>query len=141
VLKIADYRGAPVRETVAVLDAASANWSGYYEEYAGDYYYAGGSFRGQVKAGVYEIVASRPGNEGKFVLVVGWKEEFSAGDWLNALLLLPTLKRDFFNKPFYASFSNLVGLYLFFVLLIAAGLLLLLSSGMRKKNLHYPEPK
>ena len=48
---------------------------------------------------------------GKYVLVVGDKEEFGVPEMIKALIIIPQLKTKFFNQPLWQSFNGKIGKY------------------------------
>lgn len=95
----------------ASIDPNSAAWQNYYEEYAGDNYFAGPSIRKSGEPGYYIIKVSSPDNTGKYVLVVGEKEEFPAPEIIKALITIPQLKKNFFQEPLSQWFNGKIGKY------------------------------
>jgi hypothetical protein len=122
---------------IVLLNSSSVEWTQYYEEFAGDSYYKGPEFEQEVGPGIYEIRVSSPDNYGKYVLVVGRKEVFTLGDTIDTILTLPGLKQDFFEKPFYTAYFNLIGIFLFIslLLILAAAFLLFRLFRRHKKGL------
>jgi hypothetical protein len=98
----------------AALDPGSVAWKGFYEEYAGDNYLEGPEVKKTGEAGYYIIKISNPDNAGKYVLVVGEKEEFPPREIAKALITIPQLKVKFFDKPLWQSFQGKIGKYLGF---------------------------
>jgi hypothetical protein len=93
------------------LDPGSTVWTKFYEEYAGDNYWQGPDETKSADAGYYIIKISSPDNTGKYVLVVGDKEEFPPLEIVKALITIPQLKTNFFNKPIWRSFEGKIGKY------------------------------
>jgi len=93
------------------IEPGLAVWQKFYEEYAGDNYFAGPSVTKPAEAGYYIIQVSSPDNTGKYVLVVGEKEDYSAPEMAKALIVIPQLKTQFFNKPVWQSFNGKIGKY------------------------------
>jgi hypothetical protein len=107
-------------EVLFLLDGTSHEWTPYFEEFGGDYYYSGPENSADVGPGVYDIRVFSKDNQGKYVLVVGEKEEFPINEMLNTFITLPRLKRDFFEKPFFTAFFNLIGLFMLIFIVIVA---------------------
>jgi hypothetical protein len=93
------------------LNPDSAVWQNYYEEYGGDNYFKGPSVKKMGEPGYYLIKVSSPGNTGKYVLVVGEKEEFPPLEMAKALIVIPQLKKDFFQEPLTQWFNGKAGKY------------------------------
>lgn len=102
--------GQPITSFVKI-ESASTTWENFYEEYAGDNYLAGPSAKKLAELGYYIIKITSPDNTGKYVLVVGEKEEFSALEMAKALITIPQLKTKFFDKPLWRSFEGKIGQY------------------------------
>ena len=99
------------------LDGTHYNWTSFYEEFGGDDYWSGPDFKQDVGPGTYVVEVYRPVYQGKYVFVIGEKEEFPLDVTLRTLFLLPVLKTDFFQKPPYAVlFSRMGILYLPFII-------------------------
>lgn len=98
-------------ESFLGLDPASTAWTPFYEEYAGDHYLTSSSTTKYAAAGYYIIKVSSPDNTGKYVLVVGEKETFPAEEIVKALITIPQLKTEFFNKPLWQSLEGKIGRY------------------------------
>lgn len=113
-------------ELLAVLDGLNHEWFGYYEEFGGDNYFWGPEFKSEnafvkgvkVEAGTYLVKVFSPDNQGKYVFVIGEKEEFPFNEILNTIKVLPELKSGFFEKSLWSAFFNRIGLFLFIPLFI-----------------------
>jgi hypothetical protein len=105
-------------ENFITISPDSDVWKSFYEEYAGDKYLEGPAAKKFGEAGYYTIKISSPENVGKYVLVVGEKEEFPVEEIAKALITIPQLKTKFFNKPLWQSFEGRIGKYFGFSLLI-----------------------
>lgn len=82
---------------LAVLDGPSFAWKKFYEPFGADTYLMGPEYRARVEAGKYEIRVSSPDNDSKYSLAVGEIEAFDMKEGLNALKVIPELKKSFFN--------------------------------------------
>lgn len=155
-------RTAQGERRVELLDGASFAWTPYFEEFAKDNYFWGPEFsapdsqRGvelkgkTMPAGTYKIVISDAGNQGRYSLAIGDVESFSPKEMLNAALILPRIKAQFFDRtpldilgsPY--GWGNILGLY---ILAFAFGLIyraLLRKFAKRKpytvsKNIGSPD--
>jgi hypothetical protein len=85
-------------DTIAVLEGPAHKWTMFYEPFGGDSYLMGPEQRVRVGPGTYFATVSRPGNEGRYVLAVGEREEFTFKEIVRIIGLMPRLKRDFFGK-------------------------------------------
>lgn len=126
------------------LDGLKYKWTSYYEEFGGDNYYFGPEFKDEAKSkknvpkgikvekGSYLIKVFSPDNKGKYVLVVGEKEEFPVNEAINAVKTMPKLKSDFFNKSPLTSFFNIIGLFLLISVVILLAVLLMVFLIVKK---------
>jgi hypothetical protein len=110
------------------LDGSNYNWEPYYEEFAGDSYYKGPEISKDFGKGKYIIEVFNSNNQGKYVLVIGEREEFPPKEIIKTIILLPSLKKDFFNKSPFTAYFNLTGLFLLIFLLVISGIVILISS-------------
>ncbi len=118
------------------LDGLKADWTAFYEKFAGDAYFKGPEIRSDLEAGTYNIEVSSPDNTGKYVLAIGEKEEFSLSEAIYTIKILPVLKKDYFGKSPLTAYFNLVGLYLLIllILILAAGIFVWYFARMRQKD-------
>lgn len=125
------------------LEGLEYQWKYFYEEFAGDSYFQGPEQKIGLDRGVYLIKVFNPENRGKYVLVVGQKEEFPLPEILNTIKVLPRLKKDFFRKSVFISFFNRIGLFIFgpvFLLLVVVILIIVYTKKQRnKKKQHYED--
>lgn len=96
---------------IATLDAKKSEWLPYFEEYAGDHYFAGPTSTINLDPGAYQIKVYNDNNEGKYVLVIGKTESFPPKEILNTIVNLPALK-TFFNESPLNAYFNKAGLYM-----------------------------
>jgi hypothetical protein len=118
------------------LNGTDFQWERYYEEFGGDWYYQGPDIKANVGPGGYDIHVMSTDNLGKYVLVVGEKEEFPLDEIINTIFTMPALKQDFFEKPAYTAFFNLIGLFIFgpVILVLVILVLVLLFLARRPKG-------
>lgn len=83
---------------IATLGGESATWKSYFEPFGQSNYFDGGEYKARAEAGVYTIKVSNPDNIGKYSLAVGEIEAFDGKEGMNALSMIPDLKRDFFEE-------------------------------------------
>jgi len=83
---------------LAFLDGASNEWKNFFEPFGHDTYWQGPEYKAQGDAGTYEIRISSSNNDSKYSLAIGEIEAFDFKEGMNALKLIPQLKKDFFNK-------------------------------------------
>lgn len=107
----------------AKIEPGSAVWQNFYEAYGGDNYLEGPEVKKMGEAGYYIIKITSPDNTGKYVLVVGEKEEFPPLEMARALITIPQLKKNFFQEPLSQWFNGKIGKY------FGIGLLIVLAIG------------
>ena len=98
-------------ETIALLDGSHFEWTPFFEDFAKDNYFWGPEYKADdsikgkelkgrpVPAGDYRIKVFSPSNFGKYTFVTGFLEVFPFAEILNASILLPRLKAQFFGYP------------------------------------------
>ncbi len=96
-------------DTLAVLDGPAHKWTKFYEPFGGDSYLMGPETRLRVGPGTYVATVSRPGNEGRYAFAVGEREEFTFGQVIRIVGLMPKLKRDFFHKAPIRALTDPIG--------------------------------
>lgn len=74
------------------------NWTIFYEEYGGDWYYMGPSFEMNATPGQYTVKVFGDTNTEKYVLAIGQQEKWGFIEVLHTLLVLPFVKAIFFEK-------------------------------------------
>lgn len=83
---------------LATLDGINFAWKKFYEPFGADTYWMGPEYKARAEAGSYEIRVISLNNDSKYSLAVGEIEAFDMKETLNALTLIPELKRNFFNE-------------------------------------------
>ena len=96
-------------DTIMVLDGPAHEWREFCEPFGGDSYLMGPEQRLRVGPGTYVTIVTRPGNEGRHVLAVTEREEFSFKEIIRIVGLMPRLKRDFFHKASIRALTDPVG--------------------------------
>jgi len=128
-------------EFYKLLNASESEWPEFFEEFVGDLYYWGPELganaaletpRGiQVSPGTYTFEVFSEDNQGKYVFVVGEKEEFPLNEMLNSLVLMPKIKK-FFNKSPLTAYFNRIGLFLLIFIIILAAIIFTAFYLIRK---------
>ncbi|MBW3014050.1 hypothetical protein KY335_02305 [Candidatus Woesearchaeota archaeon] len=118
-------------EKTYTLDGLEHEWTRFYEEFGGDYYYMGPEMEQAVKQGTYNIKVFSPDNQGKYVLVVGKEEAFPVKEMLRTLVVMPKLKMYFDRSPFTA-FFNRIGIFLLIPLIILIVIIFFLRWLIKK---------
>lgn len=122
--------------SVALLNGSSLEWKRFYEEYAGDWYWAGPEFEHEMTAGNYSIKVYSPDNSGRYALAVGKTEQFPLSEGLKFIILLPKLKTRFFDKDFFSVFEGLIMKYVtagFFLFVIFVFFIVFLVRGIARR--------
>ncbi|MCX6783111.1 MAG: DUF2892 domain-containing protein [Candidatus Levybacteria bacterium] len=86
------------KEKIATIGGASSTWKPFFEPFGQSNYFDGGEYKARAEAGVYTIKVSNPLNTGKYSLAIGEIEAFDGKEGMNALSMIPDLKRDFFEE-------------------------------------------
>jgi hypothetical protein len=111
------------KHLVAQGSGSTVSWTPFYEEFGGDNYFRGPSFRANAGPGKYTITVFSPNNTGKYVLVIGERESFTPSEILRTIAVLPKLKSDFFNRSPMTAYFNRTGLFLLLMILLASAIL------------------
>ncbi len=121
-------------ETEYFLNGTDYEWTYYYEEFGGDSYYQGPELKTIAEKGTYIIEVFSQDNKGKYVLVVGEKEEFPLDEFINTIITLPRLKEEFFEKPAYTAFFNLIGLFLLLIIVVIVAIIFVIFRFIKKRR-------
>lgn len=105
---------------IAVLDGNTYEWKQFYEPFGADAYWMGPEYKARADAGSYEIRVSSTNNDSKYSLAIGEIEAFDSQEGMNALTVIPTLKKNFFNKSPISFISSFFGWGLILVLYVLA---------------------
>jgi len=139
------------QQLIAKLDGETFSWTEFYEPFGGDTYLKGPEFKAQEPKGDYLIKVSHchadepqtPQEQAscafsKYILAIGEQESFPPKEILNTILLLPALKKNFFDRSPLTAYFNYTGLFLLgaLIILAAAAILagLLIKKARRKKR-------
>jgi len=127
-----------------LLDGKNFEWQAYYEEFAGDNYFEGPELSAGEEGGLpqgveaevdtYALKVFSPDNQGKYVLVVGEKEEFPLNEMFNTLVSLPRLKKFFDKSPLEALTAPIVLRFLILPLVSLIALILIIFFLVRRKR-------
>lgn len=98
------------------------DWKEYFEAFARDRYFKGPEYRADAPSGFYEIIVRNPGMNGKYAIAIGEEESFAIFDIARLLVVLPRLKKEFFDTSPLYGLMNYVGLgvLLFFIAITGA---------------------
>lgn len=83
---------------LAVLGGINSEWKKFYEPFGRDTYWQGSEYKVSAAAGKYEIRVFSVNNDSKYALAIGERELFDLKESVNAVSLIPKLKRVFFNE-------------------------------------------
>lgn len=83
---------------MGLLDGLNFKWKQFYEPFGADTYWMGPEYKARAEAGAYAIRVWSSGNDSKYSLAIGEIEAFGGKEVLNALTLIPELKKNFFNE-------------------------------------------
>ena len=83
---------------IGILDGNNFKWELFFEPFGHDSYWMGPEYESNVEPGEYQIIVSSENNDTKYSLATGKVETFDFKESMNAYKLIPTIKKDFFNK-------------------------------------------
>jgi len=105
---------------IAALDGTTFEWKKFFEEFGHDTYWQGPEYKVRADAGVYTIRVTSAENDSKYSLAVGEIETFDFNEGLNALRLIPQIKKDFFNESPISFIFSPMGWGLILILYVLA---------------------
>lgn len=118
---------------LAVLEGINFEWTQFYEPFGADSYWMGPEYRARAEAGTYEIRVWSSNNDSKYSLAIGETEAFDTKETLNALTIIPELKKNFFDKSPIGFIASPFGWGLIVAMYLLAGITgLALRFAMRK---------
>lgn len=79
-----------------LFDGKDYTWKTFFEPFGYDTYLQWPEYKEKKPAGDYEIIVSSPLNQQTYALAIGEAEQFDLKETINALNLIPKIKRDFF---------------------------------------------
>lgn len=119
---------------LATLDSFTTDWQRWFEEFGQSWYFKGQEYKIQAEPGNYEILVWSPNNDSKYALAIGEQEKFNLSETINALHLVPQLKRNFFEEsPITFILSPLGWGYILAMYLLAGLATWLLRFFLNKK--------
>lgn len=119
---------------VATFDSFTANWERWFEKFGQSWYFKGLEYKNQAEPGNYKITVWSENNDSKYALAIGEQEKFNFPETVNALHLVPQLKRNFFEEsPITFILSPLGWGYILAMYLLAALFGWLLRFFLNKK--------
>lgn len=123
---------------LAKLDGVNFEWTQFYEPFGADTYWMGPEYKARAEAGTYEIRVSNPGNDSKYSLAIGEIEAFDGAEGMNALSIIPELKRDFFEESPISFIKSPFGWGLIVVMYLLAGIIGFVLRFVMRKFTKYP---
>ncbi|CAN5157747.1 hypothetical protein BH09PAT1_BH09PAT1_2280 [soil metagenome] len=105
---------------IATLNGTNFRWKKFFEEFGHDNYWQGPEYKAQVEAGSYKILVYSSYNDSKYSLAIGEVEAFDFKEGMNALTLIPQIKRDFFSESPIGFILSPFGYGLIFVMFALA---------------------
>lgn len=109
---------------ISTLNGSEHNWTKFHEDFANDDYLSGPEFNENASAGIYTIKIYNPENTGKYVLIVGKKEQFPVSDIIKTTYTIPE-EKIYFNKPFFYAYFTKISLFFFWPLIIVLVILII----------------
>lgn len=104
----------------AFLSSSNFPWKKFYEPYGKDHYLQGPELQKRSEPGHYDIKVYSTNNDSKYALVIGDLEVFNFKEIVNAMYLVPKIKKDFFNEsPANFLFSIFGAAYVIAIFIIA----------------------
>ncbi len=114
------------RNPVTELKAQDYNWTQMWEEFGQSMYWQGPEYITKATAGKYDIRVHSPDNDSRYSLAIGEAEDWNMTEMINALMIIPGLKQNFFNESpanFILSPFGWGYIVLMYILAFAAGLI------------------
>ena len=124
---------------LVVLDGIPFEWKKFYEPFGADTYWMGPEYKARAQAGKYEIRVWSSNNDSKYSLAIGEIEAFDGKEGLNALTVIPELKKNFFEVSPISFIKSPFGWGMIVILYLLAGIVGLVYRTILKrvaKNSH-----
>ena len=118
---------------IAVLDGMNFEWKQFYEPFGVDTYFMGPEYKARAEAGTYEIRVWSSNNDSKYSLAIGEIEAFDFKESMNALTLIPELKKNFFDESPFGFIVSPFGWGLIVVMYLLAGIVGLIYRAILKR--------
>jgi hypothetical protein len=135
-VELYDHKDTAITQ-VFLLDGAAFQWKQFYEPFGGDWYLQGPAATENLTNVTYYVKVSSPSNQGRYALAIGDEEAFPLGEVINAYLLLPVIKQQFFEKPVAFWFVEFFGIILAMGSFLAGSGLILTANKVRMKSAAY----
>ena len=85
-------------QSIGRLSSGEVVWKKFFEPFGQSMYWQGPELKKNVDAGKYEILVQSKEKNLRYVLAIGETEVWNGIDSINAILLIPELKRNFFEE-------------------------------------------
>ena len=85
-------------QLMGILSPKKVDWKEFFEPFGHSMYWKGPEFKVRADAGKYKIHVQSTEKSIRYVLATGEIEAFDGPESLNAILLIPKLKKDFFEE-------------------------------------------
>lgn len=107
-------------QSLATLSPRKEDWEKFFEPFGQSMYWKGPEFKTRADVGKYKILVQSKEKNIRYVLATGEIEAFDGTEGLNAILLIPPLKKSFFEEsPISFIFSPLGWGYVLILQLLA----------------------
>ena len=124
-------------QSLANLSPGKEDWKQFFEPFGQSTYWQGPEYKIRAEAGNYKIIVQSAERNVRYVLAIGEIEAFDGVESLNAILLIPELKRNFFKEsPINFIYSPLGWGYILILQILA-----LLIGKILSKLLEFSEIK
>ena len=107
---------------LAKLDGLNFAWKKFYEPFGADTYWMGPEYKARAEAGSYEIQVISTNNDSRYSLAVGEIEAFDWQESVNAIAVIPNIKKTFFSKSPMDFITSPLGIGYIILLYILAGI-------------------
>ena len=118
---------------LTVLEGTNFAWTKFYEPFGADTYWMGPEYRARAEAGTYEIRVWSSNNDSKYSLAIGEIEAFDQKEGMNALTLIPQLKKDFWGESPISFISSPFGWGLIVAMYILAAIVGLIYRALLQR--------
>lgn len=122
-----------IEAPLAVLEGINFEWNQFYEPFGADGYWMGPEYKARAEAGTYEIRVWSSNNDSKYSLAIGEIEAFDAKETLNALTIIPELKKNFFDESPIGFIVSPFGWGLIVAMYLLAGIVGLMYRAILKR--------
>ena len=85
-------------QSIGSLSSGEVVWKKFFEPFGQSMYWQGPELKKNVDAGKYKILVQSKEKNLRYVLAIGETEVWNGIDSINAILLIPELKRNFFEE-------------------------------------------